>query len=161
MIPVELIHPMIIHFPIVFIICLAAFDVIATARGHSVTGRNTAGDISTALMVLAALSAVAAMMFGDLALSYAESKGFSSNVAEIHEGLGGAVASTFAIWAAVRTFLWWRDTRVSGATAYAVAFVAVVGAGLAITTAYFGGKLVYDLGVNVASAAPVAEPASE
>ncbi len=161
MIPVEQIHPMIIHFPIVFILCLAAFDVIAAARGHSVTGRNTAGNISTALMVLAALSAVAAMMFGDLALSYAESKGFSSNVAEIHESLGGAVAATFGVWAVVRALLWWRDTRVSGAMAYAVALVAVVGAGLAATTAYFGGQLVYDLGVNVANAAPIAQSASE
>ncbi len=161
MIPVELVHPMIVHFPIVFIICLAIFDVIAAARGVSVTGRNTAGSISTGLMVLAALSAIAAMMFGDLALSYAESNGFSSEIAEIHEGLGGTVALTFGVWALVRVFLWWRDTRMSGGLAYAVALVAVAGAGLAATTAYYGGQLVYDLGVNVASAAPVARPAAD
>jgi uncharacterized membrane protein len=155
MIPVEQIHPMIVHFPIVFVVSLAVFDLIATARGVRVTGRTTVGNISTALVVLAALSALAAMMFGDLALSHAEAGGFSSEIAEIHEGLGSTVAISLAIWALIRAFLWWRDTRVSGAVSYVVPLVAIAGAGLVFTTAYFGGELVYDLGVNVANAAPV------
>ncbi len=155
MIPVTQFHPMIVHFPIVFVLCLAVFDVVATARGASVTGRSTAGNISTALVVLAGLSALIAMMFGDVALSHAEAGGFSSEVAEIHEGLGSTLAITLGIWALIRAFLWWRNMRISGSIAYAVALIAVVGAGLAVTTAYFGGQLVYDLGVNVANAAPV------
>lgn len=155
MIPLQQVHPMIVHFPIVFLISLGVFDLIATLRGASVTGRTTAGAISTGLVVLAALSAIAAMMFGDLALSHAEAGGFSSEVAEIHEGLGSTIALAASIWAAVRLFLWWRDTRLSGTGAYAVALVAVLGAGLTVTTAYFGGRLVYDLGVNVANAATI------
>ena len=152
MIPLEQFHPMIVHFPIVFVICLAVFDLIATFRGASVTGRTTAGNISTALVVLAALSALFAMEMGDVALTHAEAGGFSSEVAEIHEGLGSALAISIAIWALIRLVLWWRDSRVGGAISYAVALVAVVGAGMIVTTAYFGGELVYDLGVNVAQA---------
>ena len=55
MIPVQHIHPMLVHFPIVIIFALAAFDLIATMRGHCVTGRTTAGNISTSLAVFAAV----------------------------------------------------------------------------------------------------------
>jgi uncharacterized membrane protein len=159
MIPLQQIHPMIVHFPIVFLITLGVFDLVATLRGASVTGRTTAGAVSTSLVVLAALSAIGAMMFGDLALSHAEVAGFSSEVAEIHEGLGSTVAIAASVWALIRVFLWWRDTRLAGTGAYAVALVAVLGGGLAITTSYYGGRLVYDLGVNVARADTAAAPA--
>jgi uncharacterized membrane protein len=153
MIPVQHIHPMLVHFPIVFVFVLAAFDLVATVRGASVTGRTTSGNISTGLVVASAVFAVLTYFFGGMALDYAEAGGFSSDVAEIHEGLGEAVAIGFSIWALVRAGLWYRDTRLSGAASITMPLVAIAGAGLVTATAYYGGQLVYELGVNVARVA--------
>lgn len=153
MIPVQHIHPMLVHFPIVLVFVLAAFDLIATARGASVTGRSIAGNISTAVAVGSAIFAVATWYFGGLALDHAEAGGFSSDVAEIHESLGMTVAGALSVWAAIRTFMWWRDMRASGVVKFAMPVVALAGAGLVTVTAYYGGLLVYELGVNVTKAA--------
>ncbi len=153
MIPVEHIHPMLVHFPIVFFLSLAVFDIVVAARGKDVTGRSYAGGVSTGIAVLAGLSGVAAFYFGGMALDIAESHGFHSDVAEMHESLGAASAVAFAIWALIRAFLWWRDIRLSGGTSALVPAIEVAGAALVSSTAYYGGMLVYDLGVNVAKAA--------
>jgi len=147
------IHPMLVHFPIVFVFVLAAFDLAATARGYSVTGRNSVGNVSTGLAILAAASAVAAYFFGDVALSIAEDRGFSSQVAEIHEGLGMSVAAVLSVWAVIRAALWFYDARIRGIASAVFPLAAAGAAGLVATTAYYGGQLVFDLGVNVAKAA--------
>jgi uncharacterized membrane protein len=149
MIPVQHIHPMIVHFPIVFIFCLAAFDVLATFSGRSVAGRSVAANISTSLSALAAASAVVAMIFGGMALDFAESSGFHSEIAEMHEGLGETTAIVLSIWAVIRLFFWWRNKSVSGPLAYVFPLVAVLCVCLVTATAFYGGQLVFDLGVNV------------
>ena len=83
----------------------------------------------------------------------AEAGGFHSEIAEIHEALGETTAAAFALWALVRLYLWWRDTPTQGFVAILVPVLEIAGAVLVITTAYFGGRLVYDLGVNVAHGA--------
>ena len=62
MIPLQHIHPMLVHFPIVFFLTLAAFDVIAAFRGTEIGGRSRAGTISFGLALLAGLSAIAAFV---------------------------------------------------------------------------------------------------
>jgi uncharacterized membrane protein len=148
-IPVQHIHPMLVHFPIVFFLSLTAFDLIAVLRGRDIGGRSYTGTVSTILAVLAGLSAVAAFVFGSIALDVAEQGGFHSDIAEIHESLGGMTAIAFAVWALVRTLAWWRDLRPAGVGAVAVPIVEIAGAILLIITAYYGGQLVFDLGVNV------------
>jgi uncharacterized membrane protein len=103
------IHPMLVHFPIVFFLSLAILDTIATMRGVSVTGRGAIGNVSTGLALLAGLFAIVTYVFGDMALEFAEAGGFHSDVAEVHEGLGEATAAAFAIWAIVRVVAWWRN----------------------------------------------------
>ncbi len=149
MISLEHIHPILVHFPIVFILTLATFDLIATLRGAPVTGRSAIGSVSAGLAVLAGAFAVVTYFFGDMALEIAEGHGFHSEIAEIHEGLGTTTAVVFGIWALVRAFLWWRDTRLTGGVAAIVPVLEVLGAALVVATAYYGGQLVYDLGVNV------------
>jgi uncharacterized membrane protein len=153
MIPVQHIHPMLVHFPIVFVFCLAAFDLIATVRGYSVTSRGAVGNVSTSLTVLAAVFAVAAYFFGDMALAIAEDRGFSSPVAETHETLGIVTAAVLAGWAIVRALLWWRNRPVGGSAAAVFPIVAIVAVLLISATGYYGGQLVFDLGVNVAKSA--------
>jgi uncharacterized membrane protein len=144
---------MIVHFPIVLVLLVAAFELIATVLGRNVTGRTASGNFSVALLGLAALSAIVAYYLGDIALSYAEAHGFESDIAEIHETLGKYVAISVSIWAAIRAVLWWRNIKIERPLAYLVPAVSIVGAGLIAWTAYYGGQLVFDLGVNVTKAA--------
>jgi uncharacterized membrane protein len=153
MISIQHIHPMLVHFPIVFVLTLALFDVIAAVRRRSVTTRSTAGAISTGLAVLSGAFAVVTFYFGGMALDYAEASGFHSEIAEIHEGLGTTTAIAFGLWALIRLFLWWRDHELKGPVAALVPILEVAGAVVVLATAYYGGQLVYDLGVNVAHAA--------
>lgn len=153
MIPIQHIHPMVVHFPIVIVFLVAGFEVLATATGRTVTGRTASGNFAVGMLVIAGLAAIAAYYFGDAALTYAESGGFESDVAEIHESLGKLVAISVSIWAVIRAFLWWRDIRIERPFAFAFPLVSIAGAGLITWTAYYGGQLVFDLGVNVTKAA--------
>lgn len=153
MISIQHIHPMLVHFPIVLIILLAGVELVAVALGRDVTGRSAIGNLSTGMLIIAALAAIAAFYFGDVALTYAENGGFESDVAEIHEGLGRFVAISVTIWAVVRAALWLRNVRLVRPWAFAIPLVSLAGSALVIWTAYYGGQLVFDLGVNVAKAA--------
>jgi uncharacterized membrane protein len=154
MIPLQQIHPILVHFPIVFFLTLAAFDVVASLRGVRVTGRSGVATVSFGLAALAGIFAAVTFYFGSVALEIAETGGFRSSVAEIHEGLGGLTATVLTGWALLRAIAWWRDIRLTGGKAALVPAIEVAGALLVIATAYYGGALVYDLGVNVAHAAP-------
>jgi uncharacterized membrane protein len=145
------IHPMLVHFPIVFFLSLAILDTVATMRGVSVTGRGAIGNVSTGLALLAGLFAIVTYVFGDMALEFAEAGGFHSDIAEVHEGLGEATAAAFAIWAIVRVVAWWRNAHWRGGGAALLTLVELLGAVIVVTTAYYGGELVYNLGVNVAA----------
>jgi uncharacterized membrane protein len=153
MIPVQHIHPMLVHFPIVLILFLTAFDVVATLRGRSVTGRTVAGNISTSFAVLTGLFAIVTYIFGGMALTIAESGGFHSDVAEIHESLGEMVAIVTGVYALLRAGLWIKDVRIGGAASYVFPVAGLAGSALVAATAFYGGQLVYDLGVNVAKVA--------
>jgi uncharacterized membrane protein len=48
------IHPLLVHFPIVIVLSLAAIDIFGTLAGKNVTGRSCFGNLSTGLAVLAA-----------------------------------------------------------------------------------------------------------
>jgi uncharacterized membrane protein len=86
-----------------------------------------------------------------MALEFAEAGGFHSDIAEVHEGLGEATAAAFAIWAIVRVVAWWRNAHWRGGGAALLTLVELLGAVIVVTTAYYGGELVYNLGVNVAA----------
>jgi uncharacterized membrane protein len=152
MISLAHIHPMLVHFPIVFFLSLAVLDTIATMRGVPVTGRGGIGNVSTGLALLAGLFAIATYIFGDMALELAEATGFHNDIAEVHEHLGGATAAAFGVWAIVRVLAWWRNAQVRGGGAFLLSLVEIAGAGVVLATAYYGGELVYNLGVNVARA---------
>ena len=135
MVPVQHIHPMLVHFPIVFFLTLAVFDVVALLRGAAITGRSITGAVSAALALGAGVSAVATYFFGDIALGVAEAGGFRSNIAEIHESLGSVTMAVFAVWAIVRAVFWWRNLRLSGLPAILIPAIEVAGAILVVVTA--------------------------
>ncbi len=152
MLPVQEIHPVLVHFPIVLMYTLLVLDLVALSGHRDVTVRSDTGTISTFIALSAGLLAIVAWYFGGLALDIAESGGFHSDVAEIHEGLGGTTAFAFLAWGIIRLGLWLRN-RGLGRFALLVPLIELVGAGLVTVTAYYGGQLVYDLGVNVARGA--------
>jgi len=148
---IEHIHPMIVHFPIVLALIALAFDAWSLTSARFPAGGIGALHTGTILLTLGALSALLAFVFGDIAYDIAVTAGQSEALLEDHEGWGTTTAAVFMAAALLRLFLWWRglDERSAGRAA-AVASSAAV-AVLVLVTAYFGGHLVYDLGVNVAA----------
>lgn len=149
MIALQHIHPMIVHFPIVLLILLVCLDAVLVARGVPVTGRAPYANISVAMVVLAAVSAMVAVYFGGIALDFAEAGGFESDVAEIHELLGTYLSYVLVAWAALRGFLWFRDIKLGPALAWSIPVIELIGAAFVVVVAYYGGELVFALGVNV------------
>lgn len=150
MLSIQQIHPVLVHFPIVFFLTLVAFDAVALARGAAIFGHGCAARISTGLAALAGISAIAVYAFGDMAADVAVAAGVPEARLETHETLGTATAIFVAVWALVRGVLWWRNLALSGGGRAAAVGIEIAGALLVVTTAYFGGQLVYDFGVNVA-----------
>lgn len=149
MIPIQHIHPMVVHFPIVILLMLAALDTVATLRGHTLTGRSGLGNASAGLAVLAGGAAILAFVFGDMALEVAEATGWRNEIAEIHETLGMITATVVGLWALVRGFMWFRPPVLGAWANWLISLVELGSAALVMATAYYGGQLVYELGVNV------------
>ncbi len=147
--PTEHIHPMIVHFPIVLALVALAFDLWWLARGRTAAAPLIRLRTGTVLLALGAVAAVVAFIFGDMAYDIAVSKGVPEATLETHEGWGTTTMVVYLVVAAVRLFLWWRglDQRPAGIALAVIASATV--AVMVVITAYFGGHLVYDLGVNV------------
>ncbi len=105
------------------------------------------------IAIAAGVFAIIAVALGDLAAEIAVDRGLAQTVAdaiETHEGLGTVTGWLIALWGAVRLFLWWKD-KIIGAR-WAVWLVDLVLIGLIVATAWFGGNLVFEYGVNVTAA---------
>tara|TARA_R110002074_G_scaffold392787_1_gene578570 strand:+ start:79 stop:540 length:462 start_codon:yes stop_codon:yes gene_type:complete len=149
MLPIEQFHPLVVHFPIVFVLVLAAFDLVAVWRGQPLSGRGAIANVSAGLAFSAGLAAAAAYVFGDLAFDVALAKGTPLAVLETHEELGSIVAALLVAWGLVRAFIWIRSVSLSRRLGWGIVAIEIAAAALIITTAYFGGQLVYDFGVGV------------
>lgn len=150
MLPLEQLHPIAVHFPIVFTFSLALLDIIAVARGVRLDGRGAYANLSAGIAVALGLSALLAFSLGDAALDIALSRNVDPAILETHQDLGTFTAIALAIWGAVRAFAWWRGVAISGSRRYLVLAIEVAFVLLILTVAYFGGQLVYEFGVNVA-----------
>jgi uncharacterized membrane protein len=153
MISLEHVHPMLVHFPIVFVLMAAFIDLLVLVRGGDLTARQALPRLSLGLLVAAALSAVVTAIFGDIALDTAVSRGIPDATLETHEGLGWTTLAVVGVYALLRLAAWLRQVPLRGGRG-AVGLVLSAGcAGLVLVTAYFGGELVHVLGVNVAALA--------
>jgi uncharacterized membrane protein len=153
MISLAHIHPMIVHFPIVLIILLVISDAVAMLRGVPLSGRGAYAISSSAFAVLAGVFAALTAMMGDMAAEIAVGNGVPNALIEPHEDLGSNTAIALGAWALIRAFLWWRGTELAGKRVLGVVAVEAALCGMVLVTAYFGGQLVYDHGVNVSIAA--------
>lgn len=154
MIQIEHIHPMIVHFPIVMLVVVAASDVLLMARGGDLAGAVALSRISLSALVVAAVTAVLAYVFGDMALDAAVSKGFPEAALETHEGLGTTTMLIIVVLALLRLGAFWRKIDLGGGRGWVLTLASVAGMVVMLLAAYHGGQLVYQLGVNVALTKP-------
>lgn len=146
----ELVHPMVIHFPIVFAISLFALDSFALVRGQSLSARSPFGKASAVLAIAAGISAGIAFVFGDRAYDIALAVGKVPHaVLETHQDLGMMTALALGGWAVVRALAAWQSIEFGGLGRLIVVAVQGVLVVVVLATAWFGGQLVYDHGVAV------------
>ncbi len=142
------IHPMLVHFPLALLPVALAAQMLAMYKGENLFSRHCLASSAVSLIFLAALSAIIAAVFGDMALDQAVAAGVPADLLETHEDLGQLSAilistlSVFEIW-----FYFKQTTSISINWITLLAGMLVFA--VVITTAWFGGHLVYDLGVNV------------
>ena len=142
------IHPALVHFPIVLVLLLLLSDLVIVVRRES-NPRAAWPSASAILGGLATLAAILTYVFGDIAYDIALENGLPEADLETHEGWGTITAIVIAVLGLVRVVLWLRN-RAHGPRVRPLLLVASAAASaLVIVTAYFGGDLVYHLGVNV------------
>lgn len=141
-----MLHAMLVHFPIAFLIAALAFDVVGFARRKE-------SFFSAALYVqtLGVLGAIAAVLTGNRAEEPVEAIAGIEPLLERHELLGQIVLYAGLAVLAVRLVLVFRRSFSQGMKGLIVG----LSLGLAVLvglTAFYGGQMVYDYG---AGAAPV------
>jgi len=151
---VQYIHPMLVHFPIVLLLLAVALDVVIVGRGGDLAARRCVSGTALAMLVLGAVAAAVAAMFGDMALDVARAHGFPAPPLERHADLGITTMVFFSVLALARLFAWWRRIPLAGGRGWGLVVLGLVGVGILITTAWFGGELVYHIGVNVEPVTP-------
>ena len=154
MIDIAHIHPMLVHFPIVFFLTAIVIDGWLVLRGVGLGERRCITQTAFGLLLVGWLFAVAAASFGDMALDKAASAGFPKGPMDEHEDLAGATITLFGLLVVIQGFALWRNFRLAGKAGWLFVVLGLVGVGLLISTAWHGGHLVYDLGVNVGPVKP-------
>ena len=147
--PLEHIHPMVVHFPIALAFLALAFDLWWFVRRSAAASPLIQLRTGTVVLTLGALAAIVAYMFGDMAYDIAIAHGAPRDPLEMHEHWGKATLAVYVVAALIRLFFWWRQSDDKpAAIAVAIGLSAVITV-MVVVTAYFGGHLVYDLGISV------------
>ncbi len=156
MIEIAHIHPMLVHFPIVFWLTAVTLQAIILIKGGDLTQRQCLSQVAVGALMLGTLAGIAAATFGDIALDHAAALGFPKATMEAHETMATITLWLFIGLAALHAFFFWRQTALTKKFAWGLLAVGVIGIFLVLITAYLGGNLVYHLGVNVHAVTPAA-----
>jgi len=154
MINIAHIHPMLVHFPIVLLLIAVTINFMVLLKKGDLTSKDCLPTSGLIALFLAAIAAIAAATFGDIALEKAVELGFSQTPLEQHETLG-----LTTLWILIGLTVWqiyarWRGISLKAARGWIFFAIALVGSIVLLTAAYFGGELVYTLGVNVTPVHP-------
>ena len=155
MIDLSHIHPMLVHFPIVYFITATVIFLFLAWKSGNLAAREPLSMTGGAALVLGVLMAYLAAFFGDSALDIAVAKGFNKAPIERHELMAMITLTVFSLLSVVLLAAIWKKIPLTGRRAWCFFAVSAVGIVLLIVTAYFGGELVYHIGVNVDSVIPV------
>ena len=154
MISIAMVHPMLVHFPIVLLITACSLDIIVLLIKKDLANRQCLPLVALSVLLLGTMSAGIAAIFGDIALDKAISLGFPRDPLETHETLTLITIAVFSVHCLLRLLALWRRIPLRGRIGWVSALPGMVGVVLLIFTAYYGGELVYHYGVNVATALP-------
>ena len=143
-----------VHFPIVLFLLSVLIDLLVLIRKGDLATSSCLPTSGFYVLLLAALFAVAAAAFGDIAFDKALELGFDKAPLEKHEELGFTT-----LWILLGLTGWqllarWRGMSLSASKGWLFFVAALVGIGILLTTAYYGGELVYGIGVNVTPVHP-------
>ena len=131
------IHPMIVHFPLVLLPVAIAMQFTALVRNQDLA--------STQCLPLAGFR------FGDISMAKALSRGFTIAPLQEHEQLGMISIILFVFLTVTHGFIRWSNFSLSGGRGWFMVSIGIFATASLLITAYFGGQLVYELGVNVAT----------
>jgi uncharacterized membrane protein len=151
------IHPMLVHFPIVLFLVAVTVQLLTLVRGGDLIERACLPSIGFVALILAALAALVAAVFGDIAFDHAIELGFPQGSLETHQELGLTTTWLFVALAVVQGIARWRGLPLKTARGWTLALVGVVGCAVLLVTAYYGGNLVYKIGVNVDAVKPTVQ----
>jgi len=154
MLSIALVHPMLVHFPIVLLITAVATDIIAILTKKELADRQCLPMVAMWALLLGTVSAGIAAVFGDIASDKAISLGYPGGPIETHETLALITISVFSLHCLLRLLVLWRKYHLQGRRGWISLIPGMVGVVLLIITAYYGGELVYHFGVNVAAVHP-------
>ncbi len=152
MIPITEIHPMLVHFPIVLWMGAEVIAIILLLRGTDLGSRQHWPLMAFYVLASGTVFAALAAVFGDIALDHAIAAGFQAKPLEIHETFAIITLCIFCLHAILRLVAIWRGVALTGLRGWLAELPGLVGVVFLIFTAYSGGELVYNLGVNVAAA---------
>jgi uncharacterized membrane protein len=139
----HLIHPVFVHATVVFLIAGGLVEAYGIWRG-----RERAERFGGALVVIGTVSLIPTIVAGFLAANSLTLTAAGAEAVDDHERYGLLVLGVFMpllllkAWGRGRPPEGWRRLYVFGL---------LVGIGLATAAAYFGGFMVYELGVGVAT----------
>jgi uncharacterized membrane protein len=148
------IHPALVHFPIVLVFVAVCVDIVALLKSQSLTGPRCLPRIALGAWLLAAAFSIPTAVVGDMAFDQAIARGFPHDALVLHHSLGVATTLILALLAAARGFAALQGYALAGARGWTACGAGLLALAVLVTTAYFGGHLVYALGVNVAPLRP-------
>lgn len=154
MIDIAHIHPMLVHFPIVLYLLAVGLQLLVLLRGGDLSANSCLSNSALASLLLAAMAAVTAAVFGDIALDHAVEIGFPQQPLQTHAALGMSTMTLMLTLSAIHLVARWFGWRLANQRGWLIWFAALAGVGLLIVTAYHGGDLVYRIGVNVKAVVP-------
>lgn len=134
------IHPILVHFPIAIITISLVFDVFSAIRTGSIAVKN-----GLWLWIFAVLSAWLSVATGPEEAAFG-----NTSFLDIHSTLADITAWMVTILVAWRVWMIWKGNRLFvklTLTTYLV--LSLLSCILVLSTGYFGGKMVYDDGVDV------------
>lgn len=149
----ELMHPLMVHFPIVLLIALAITDHVTLFAGGNLGERGCLPNLATLIAVFVGVTAVLVYVNGSVAYDIALEKGVSAALLKMHRDLGTALAAIAVLWAGLRCWIWVRGKPLSRMWNVLVASISLGLAIMVVVVALYGMGLVYAHGVNVAAPA--------
>jgi len=135
------IHPILVHFTVALFLLAVALDLLAWLTRHK--SLHTVAFVNLAVAAVLTLGTMAAGMAAEMHVLISE-----ADHALLHRHKNFA----FAVVACIVVLAIWRGVLRGGFPARAAPLymlLALTGAGLTVTAAYWGGELVYRLGVSV------------